>query len=52
MLLCKAGKEFEVTMCVDDDQSGDMMAGSSHTGAILFINSVPIIWYYKRQSTI
>ena len=37
---------------VDADHSGNLLTRRSHTGIIIFVNNLPIIWYSKRQNTL
>ena len=46
------GKEVDLRMYVDADHAGDKLTRRSRTGFIIYLNSAPIIWYSKRQSTI
>ena len=42
----------EVNCFVDSDHSGDKVTQRSQTVILLYLNSAPIIWYYKRQNTV
>ncbi len=39
-------------MFVDADHAGDKITRRSRTGFFVFLNSAPIIWHSKRQSTV
>ena len=45
-------KGVEVTAWVDADHIGDKLTRRNHTGLLIFVNSAPILWYSKRQTTI
>ena len=46
------GNPAEVNCFVDSDHSGDNIIRISRTGILLYLNSAPIVWYYKRQITV
>ena len=46
------GCNIDLHMFVDSDHTGDKLTQCSHTGFIIYLNSAPIIWYSKKQSTI
>ena len=37
---------------MDSDHAGDKITRRSHTGILLYINSAPISWYSKKQTTV
>ena len=37
---------------MDSDNSGDKVTRLSKTGILLYFNSVPIIFYYRRKDTV
>ena len=42
-----------ITRCfVDADHAGCLATRRSTTGAVIFVNEAPIIWYSKRQNTV
>ena len=45
------GKGVEITRYLDADHSGDHLTRHSHTGILIFVNLVPIVWCSKCQST-
>ena len=46
------GKDVDLRMYVDSDHAGDQVTRRSRTGYFIFLNSSPIAWFSKRQSTI
>jgi hypothetical protein len=46
------GNPVEINCFVDSDHAGDKITRRSQTGILLYLNSAPIIWYSKRQSTV
>ena len=46
------GKPFQVNRFVDFDHAGDRDTQIFQKVIILYCNSVPITWYYKRQNTV
>jgi hypothetical protein len=46
------GIMVRITAYVDADHAGSVVSRRSQTGFIIFVNSVPIIWYSKKQNTI
>ena len=46
------GCDIDLCMLVDSDHTGDKLTQCSHTGFIIYLNSAPILWYSKKQSTI
>ena len=47
-----AGKDIDLRMFVDSDHAGDKATRRSCTGYFIFMNTAPIMWYSKKQSTI
>ena len=45
------GKSFTVSTFVDADHAGKYLKRRSRTGFIIFLNSAPIYWYTKNQSS-
>jgi hypothetical protein len=42
-----------VTSCfVDSDHAGCRLTRQSHTGVLIFVNNVLILWHSKRQNTV
>ena len=46
------GREVDIRLYVDSDHAGDLLTRRSRTGYLLYVNSAPIVWYSKRQSTV
>ena len=46
------GKSLQINCFVNADHGRDKITRRLQTGIILFGNSVPLIWYSKRQNTI
>ena len=46
------GNPVEINYFVDSDHVGDKVTRISQTGILLYLNSAPIIWYYKRQNRV
>ena len=46
------GREVDLVMWVDSDHAGDKLRRRSRTGFFIFLNSVPVIWLWKKQATI
>jgi hypothetical protein len=46
------GMGFVMTAYVDADHAADTVTRRSRTGFMVFLNSAPIFWYSKKQSTI
>ena len=46
------GNPVSIYVFVDSDHAGDKMTRRSQTGIILYLNTAPIVWYSKRQSTV
>ena len=44
------GRQVSTTAFVDSSHAANKVTRKSHTGYIIFINRVPIIWYSKRQN--
>ena len=46
------GKSVQVNCFVDSDHAGDKITRRSHTGILLYLNSAPISWFSKKQTTV
>jgi hypothetical protein len=46
------GEEVEIRLHVDSDHAGDQLIRRLRTGHFIFLNSVPLIWFFKRQPTV
>ncbi len=46
------GKEVDLHMFVDSDHTGDKRTRRSQSGFLVYLNTVLISWYSKKQSTI
>jgi hypothetical protein len=46
------GCDIDLRMFVDSDHAGDKLTRRSRTGFIIYLNSAPVLWYSKKQSTI
>ena len=46
------GKPVQINCFVDSDHAGDRITRRSHTGIILYLNTAPITWYSKKQTTV
>ena len=46
------GCDVDLCMFVDSDHAGDKLTCRSCTGVIIYLNSLPIVWYSKKQVTI
>ena len=46
------GKAVSTTCFVDSDHAGCRMTRRSQTCLFLFLNSAPVVWYSKRQTTV
>ena len=46
------GKPVQVTMFVDASHVANVVTRQSRTGALIFVNRAPILWYSKKQTTI
>jgi hypothetical protein len=46
------GLEVQINAFVDADHAGNKVTRCSHTGIIIFLNSAPITWLSKAQSTV
>ena len=45
------GKSFTCRVYVDSDHAGDQVTRRSRTGFIVFLNSAPIYWSSKKQTS-
>ena len=43
---------FTMISFVDSDHAGELTTRQSRTGFIIFINSSPIYWFLKRQTSV
>mmetsp|Transcript_21435 Transcript_21435/g.31396 ORF Transcript_21435/g.31396 Transcript_21435/m.31396 type:complete len:109 (-) Transcript_21435:176-502(-) len=46
------GVGFTMWAFVDSDHAGDLLTRRSCTGYIIFLNSAPIYWFYKHQTSV
>ena len=46
------GKVVQINCFIDSDHTGDKITRRSHIGILLYINSTPISWYSKKQTTV
>ena len=46
------GKAVQINCFVDSDHAGDRITRRSHTGILLYLNSAPITWFSKKQTTV
>lgn len=46
------GKEVDLRLFVDADFAGDQLTRRSRTGFFVYLNSAPIAWLSKRQTTV
>jgi hypothetical protein len=46
------GKHVQINCFVDSDHAGDRVTRRSHTGIIIYLNTAPISWYSKKQTTV
>jgi hypothetical protein len=46
------GNTVQINAFVDADHAGNRITRRSHTGILIYLNSAPIIWYSKAQSTV
>ena len=45
------GKSMRMHVYVDSDHAGDSLTRRSRTGFVVFLNSAPIYWFSKRQTS-
>jgi len=45
------GKSMRMHVYVDSDHAGDSLTRRSRTGFVVFLNSAPIFWFSKRQTS-
>ena len=45
------GKTMRMHVYVDSDHAGDSLTRRSRTGFVVFLNSAPIFWFSKRQTS-
>jgi hypothetical protein len=46
------GKPIQINCFVDSDHAGDKITQRSQTGILMYINTAPISWYSKKQTTV
>jgi hypothetical protein len=46
------GKDVDLRLFVDSDHAGDKRTRRSRTDFLIYLNSAPITWFSKKQSTI
>ena len=46
------GNPVQMNVFVDANHAGNRVTRRSHTGILLYLNSTPIMWYNKAQSTV
>ncbi len=46
------GLPVEISCFVDADHAGNLLTRRSHSGVLIFLNKVPIVWYSKRQNMV
>ena len=46
------GNPVQTTCFEDSDHAGDEVTRRSRTGVLIFLNSSPILWYSKKQTSI
>jgi len=46
------GNPVQINAFVDADHAGNQVTRRSHTGILIYLNSAPISWYSKAQSTV
>lgn len=46
------GVGFTMRAFVDSDHAGDLTTRRSRTGFLIFLNSAPIYWFSKRQTSV
>jgi hypothetical protein len=46
------GKEVDFRLCVDSDHAGDQFTRRSRTGFVIYLNTAPLVWFSKRQTTV
>ena len=46
------GNSVDINIFVDSDHAGNRVTRRSHTWIMVFINMVPIIWFFKKQNTV
>ena len=45
------GREMRIRVFVDSDHAGDSLTRRSRTGFVVFLNSAPIYWFSKKQTS-
>ena len=46
------GQSVVVSCFVDANHAGNMITCRSHTGLLIYVQNVPIVWFSKRQNTV
>ena len=46
------GKPIPVNVFLDASHSGEKMNYCSYNGIIIYVNNIPISWFYKRKNTV
>jgi hypothetical protein len=46
------GKEVDLCLFVDSDHTGEKFIRTSRTGFVIYFNMAPLVWFYKRQTTV
>ena len=46
------GNPVIISAIVDADHAGNVVTRPSHTGIIIFVQNVPIVWFLKKQNTV
>ena len=46
------GQSVIISVYVDADHAGDRVTRRSHTGIIIYLNNMPVLWMSKKQSTV
>jgi hypothetical protein len=46
------GRAVQINCFVDSDHAGDRITRRSHTGIIFYLNTAPISWFSKKQTTV
>jgi hypothetical protein len=48
----RRGKEIDLRLFVEYDHAGEHFTRRSRTGFVIYLDMVPIMWFYKRQPTV
>ena len=46
------GESVHIICYVDANQAGNFLNMRSHSGILIYINNIPLIWYPNRQNTL